>query len=232
MKRLSILTALVATAGMGLPALATAQTYAPASRYDNPAYSEPPGYQGQSQGAWADYQQRLRTYEEQRAAYDRDQAWRQGSSRQVDDGRNASRYDSSDRYRGNCRDGGSARTVTGGMIGAIAGAAIGSNVAGRGSRTEGAVLGAVAGGALGASVANSQAQARCDQAGYYYTFNQTHPYREPASYRNQQSGQYGYAHYRASRCRLVVAPTQWEGGQDARYARVCPDRMGRYRLTE
>ncbi len=92
------------------------------------------------------------------------------------------------------------------------------------------VVAAVAGGVIGSSVGSSSA--RCDDRGYYYSRNQTLAYRESSDYRGQNSGRYGYDHYRQSGCRLVVVPGQWEGRDETRYARVCPDDSGRYRLTE
>jgi len=204
--------ALAASAAIAsLPTLAAAQPYG-SSSYDQRSYQQQQD----------DYQQRLQQYNEQRAVYDR-----QHSGGRYDDRGYRSR---DDRGRGPCADRSGDRAATGGIIGALAGAAIGSNVAGRGSHTEGAVLGAVAGGVVGASIASSSA--RCDGSGYYYSYNQTRPYRESSDYRGQRSGQYDYSHYRSNGCRLVIAPARWNGGEETRYARACPDRYGRYRLTE
>lgn len=126
-----------------------------------------------------------------------------------------------------CERGSRANRTTGGVIGALAGAAIGSNVAARNARTEGAVLGALVGGALGASFGGSVA--RCDSAGYYYTADQTYPYREWGY--SGRSGRYDGRYYSTRRCRLAVAPAYWDGVADYRYVRVCPDRTGRYRFT-
>lgn len=198
--------ALAASAAIAaLPTLAAAQPYGSPSSHDQ--------YQQQQD----DYQQRLQQYNQQRAAYD---SQRSGSGYRSRD----------DRSRAPCADRSSDRAATGGIIGALAGAAIGSNVAGRGSHTEGAVLGAVAGGVVGAGIASSSA--RCDGGGYYYSYNQTRPYRESSDYRGQRSGQYDYSHYRSNGCRLVIAPARWNGGEETRYARACPDSYGRYRLTE
>lgn len=58
--------------------------------------------------------------------------------------------------------------TTGGIIGALAGAAIGSNVAGRGVRTEGAVLGAVVGAVAGSAIGKKNSA--CDDQ-YEYERN-------------------------------------------------------------
>lgn len=118
-------------------------------------------------------------------------------------------------------------TVTAGVLGAIAGAVLGSNVAGRGDRTEGAVLGALAGGGIGAAVGNANDRYKCDQRGPYFTYNETRPYRESRRYRY---GSNDYSYYNRQRCRLAPAPVD-SYGQEYRYVRVCPDDMGRYRIT-
>jgi len=122
------------------------------------------------------------------------------------------------------------RTGAGALIGALAGAAIGSNIDDDGNRTEGTVLGAIVGGAIGAGVARSTAN--CDSTGYYYTYAQTYPYREARYYRGARSGRYSYDWYARRGCRLAVAPTQYRGSTEYRYVRVCPDRRGRYRITD
>ncbi len=215
MRKSPFILALVATAAMaGLPTLAAAQSYGQGPGADEQSYQ-------QQQDA---YQQRLKDYNDQRAAYDRQQQYHRDQS----GGGYDSRYDSA-RNDEPCRDR-SSGSASGGLLGALAGAAIGSSLAGRGSHTEGAVLGAVAGGAIGSSVGASSAQ--CDDRGYYYSYNQTSSYREPSDYNGQSSGRYNYNHYRRSGCRLVVAPAEWNGSEETRYARVCPDGSGRYRLTE
>jgi len=125
------------------------------------------------------------------------------------------------------------RKVAGTIIGALAGAALGANVAAPKVTSEGAVLGAVVGGALGAGIASGtdhdRYAARCDNVGYYYTYEETFPYREDSVYyRDRRSGRYDYSYYSRQRCRLAVAPYD----SDYRYVRVCPDRDGRYRLTD
>ncbi len=70
-----------------------------------------------------------------------------------------------------CRRDTVGRTTAGGILGALAGAAIGSNVAGHGVRKEGAVLGALAGAAVGAGIGNSSAACRPAPSQAYNTDN-------------------------------------------------------------
>ena len=104
------------------------------------------------------------------------------------------------------------------MIGALAGAALGSNVAARNAKPEGTVLGALVGAGVGAAVGN--ASAKCDTRGNYWTYEQTQPYR-------YGDGRYADA---SERCRLAPAPTEYNGRVETRYVRVCPDADGRYRV--
>lgn len=125
-----------------------------------------------------------------------------------------------------CQGRQSTNSVAGGVIGALIGAALGSNVAARNARTEGSVLGALVGGAVGVGV--GRASAKCDDRGYYYSYDQTTPYRESSYDRRRRSGQYDYSYYNRQRCRLAPAPVN---GDEYRYVRVCPDGDGRYRIT-
>lgn len=122
------------------------------------------------------------------------------------------------------------RTAGGALIGAIAGGALGSNLDDDGNRAEGTVLGAIVGGVIGANIGRSTA--RCDASGYYYSYDQTYPYREASYYRGGRSGRYDYGWYTNRRCRLAVAPAYYRGSTEYRYVRVCPDRRGRYRITD
>lgn len=188
----------------------------------------------------ADYEARRAKWERDRAAYDarygygayvrRYGEWRYEGYRPGNDGY-AQGYGPDYAYRDNpCERRRSNNTTAGGVIGALAGAAIGSNVAARNARTEGAVLGALVGAGVGASVGRSTAQ--CDTNGYYYSYNQTYPYREGGYYRGaDSSGRYNYRWYARRGCRLAVAPAYYGGRQDYRYVRVCPDNRGRYRIT-
>jgi hypothetical protein len=112
------------------------------------------------------------------------------------------------------------------VIGALAGAAIGSNLAAHsGGRAGGAILGAIAGGAIGHNVGKSTA--RCDNGGYYYSYEQTVPYDDYG----EAVGVHESRWYREHRCRLVEAPIDADGN-DWRYVRVCPDSNNYYRFTE
>lgn len=63
----------------------------------------------------------------------------------------------SDYYYDPCRRDTTTRSTTGGLVGAGLGAVVGSNIAGRGVRTEGAVLGGLLGAAIGANVGRESA---------------------------------------------------------------------------
>ncbi|HEX4711745.1 glycine zipper domain-containing protein [Phenylobacterium sp.] len=137
-------------------------------------------------------------------------------------------YGSDSAYTGpvTCHNDHSSATA-GAIIGALAGAALGSNVAGHGVRTEGAVLGGVVGAGIGGAVGNANDRYRCDNRGPYYSYGDTVAYREAPDYR---SGRYDYNYYTRMRCRLAPAPVDSDG-RDYRYVRVCPDADGRYRIT-
>ncbi len=163
-------------------------------------------------------------YERERADYDArygEGAW---ARRYAD----ASRRDHDDRAPPPCeRD---SHVATDSALGALAGAAVGAGVAGRGNHTEGAVLGGLAGAAIGAA-AGADSTPRCDSRGYYFTFNQTYPYRERWGDRGRSSGRYDYDAYRRMGCRLSAAPAYTDGDLSTRYVRVCPDDDRRYRIT-
>jgi hypothetical protein len=125
-----------------------------------------------------------------------------------------------------CRNDHSAATA-GGILGALAGAALGSNIAARHHRGDGAVLGGVVGLGVGAAVGAAHDRYRCDTRGPYYSYNDTIAYRESPDFR---SGRYDYAYYDRMHCRLAPAPVDPDG-RDYRYVRVCPDADGRYRIT-
>jgi hypothetical protein len=194
----------------------------------------------------ADYERQKADYERARADYDRRYGYgayeRQYGVFVYHDNyadndyydRRAYRGYDSDYYRSYrnspCERSRDNRTAGGALIGAIAGGALGSNLDDDGNRAEGTVLGAVVGGLIGANVGRSTA--RCDATGYYYSYDQTYPYREAARYRGGRSGRYDYRYYNSRRCRLAIAPAYYRGSTDYRYVRVCPDRRGRYRITD
>lgn len=129
-------------------------------------------------------------------------------------------------YVTSCRNDHSARTA-GTVLGAIAGAALGSNLSAPGRHTENAVIGGVLGGAIGNAVGNAHDRYRCDTRGPYYRYSDTIAYREDPNWR---SGRYNYGYYSRMRCRLAPAAVD-AYGDDVRYVRVCPDASGRYRIT-
>ena len=121
------------------------------------------------------------------------------------------------------------RMIAGGIIGALTGAVLGSNVSGHGARSEGGALGAVGGAVAGGAIGRNSA--RCDQ--YSSTYNGPigaygqQPY-QGGQYRNDRSedgygldGGPGYA------------PTSYNGGwrgnaRDCRYGeQVLSDPDGR-----
>ena len=177
----------------------------------------------------AQYSDDRDAYEQQRADYD---AQYGAGSWERRYGYGAS---SSNSYRGGydyyrsspCERRASSNAAAGGVIGALAGAAIGSSVAGRGNHTTGAILGGVAGAAIGSAAASSSA--RCDTTGYYFTYDDTYAYRVADN--DRYAGRYGYDYYVGHRCRLAIAPAYTDGSTEDRYVRVCPDGAGRYRIT-
>jgi hypothetical protein len=117
--------------------------------------------------------------------------------------------------------------VGGGVIGAIAGAVLGSNVAARNARPEGAIVGGVLGAAAGSAIGHAHDRYKCDRRGPYFAYSETIPYREGGE---RFASRYDYNWYRDHRCRLAAAPIDPDG-RDVRYVRVCPDSDGRYRIT-
>lgn len=114
--------------------------------------------------------------------------------------------------------------VTAGIIGALAGGVLGSNVSHGGGRTGGTVLGALAGGGIGAAVGHAHDKQKCDERGAYYTYNDTVPYRVSNDVYRDDRARY----YQRRGCRLAPAAVN---DSEYRYVRVCPDSDGRYRVT-
>jgi hypothetical protein len=82
------------------------------------------------------------------------------------------------------------RMIAGGALGAIAGAVLGSNVAGRGAKSEGGALGAVAGAVAGGMIGRNTA--KCgpyDQYGYHN--GQYGQHQGGGQYGGPYNGQYG-----------------------------------------
>jgi len=191
--------------------------------------------------ARADYERRLADWEARRADYDARYGYgayvrAYGPAPAWDDRRWASAYPDRDysapaagSYGTNsayaapvsCNNN---SAVMGGIIGALAGSVLGSNVAAHGRRTEGAVLGGVVGAAGGAAVGHANDKYKCDRRGAYWSYNDTVPYRVSNDvYRDDR-----YSEYSRRGCRLAPAPVS---DRDYRYVRVCPDPDGRYRVT-
>jgi hypothetical protein len=192
------------------------------------------------QAARADYERRHADWERARARYDARYGYGAyiriyGPAPVWDEARygrydapSAPSYGRATTYNGpaTCRNDHSSATA-GGILGALAGAALGSNIAAGGHRTDGAILGGVVGAGIGASVGNAHDKYRCDDRGPYYSYSDTIAYREDSRWR---SGRYDYGYYSRMRCRLAAAPID-SYGRDYRYVRVCPDADGRYRIT-
>lgn len=207
---------------------AYARAYGPAPAWDS-AYAAGYGADASYQSR-ADFDRRLSDYNRARDRYDR--RWGAGAYARANGPPpvwNATDYGQDVAYASNdpsCSNSKTNRSIAGSVIGALIGSALGSNVAASGVRTEGAVLGALVGGGIGLGVGG--ASARCDDRGYFYSYDQTIPYRESDYDRARRSGRYDYAYYDRAGCRLAPAPVS---GDDYRYVRVCPDSNGRYRVT-
>lgn len=131
-----------------------------------------------------------------------------------------------------CRRDTTNRATTGGVLGALAGAAIGSNVAGHHVRTEGAVLGGIAGAVAGAVIGKSAAACQTGQ-----TRNGS------AYYNNNRDYGDGYGYGRGDSYYSRGSARQTYGGQGYDYDRSryysddndgYSDRNGgdRYRVTQ
>jgi hypothetical protein len=145
---------------------------------------------------------------------------------------NADSYGAPSAYAGSrysCDNRKAGAGLVGGVIGAIAGGAIGSSVAEGSARGSGTAIGAVLGGLVGVGIGRSVAD--CDDNGYYFSYDQTYPYRE-SEWEQGRSGSYDRRWYESHRCRLAVVPATYNGDTEDRYVRVCPDGNGRYRITD
>lgn len=148
------------------------------------------------------------------------------------------------------------RGVGAGIIGALAGAAIGSNVAARNARTEGAVLGGVVGAVGGSAIGRSSAA--CERG--YTTAPRTSYYqeRDHGYYDNRYGDRYSYERNRyapaysdyaydgrgnsyvvtdrpptADGCTLAESPIYLPDGRvQKRFVRVCADASGRYQVVD
>lgn len=118
--------------------------------------------------------------------------------------------------------------TTGTVIGALAGAALGSNIASGGGRTGGAIIGALAGGAVGNNIGRSTAHCDASAGYYYYSYQDTTPWAADPEF----TGSHSSGWYRRHSCRLASAPVETPSGTEWRYVPVCPDGRGRYRFAQ
>ena len=164
-------------------------------------------------------------------------------------------YDNSGYYYDPCKRDQTSRSTIGGVIGALAGAAIGSNVAGRGVRTEGALLGGAAGAVGGAMIGNRSAA--CTTGGYapppprtsyyregpaYYSERRPDPYYDRSRYYDDRDDRYVDSVTVVDRpapaataddCTLAESPIYLPDGRtQKRFVRVCRDNTGRYQVVE
>ncbi len=143
-----------------------------------------------------------------------------------------------------CQQSRNGNTAAGAVVGGLAGAVLGSQVAGSGRRSDGSILGAVLGAAVGAGIARSNA--RCDQVpqgsydpynGQGYGQNPNDPYAqdpykdddlEGGPYR--QSGYDGRDYGRGDDCRMGQLITRDPYGREYREnVMMCQGRDGVWR---
>ncbi len=138
-------------------------------------------------------------------------------------------YDPYAAYRDNaCERRAGDDAMAGGVIGALAGGALGSGMDRDSDGPGGAFTGALLGGVVGAEIGRSTAG--CDDRGYFFTYYQTFPYRE-GGWERGPSGRHDNDFYAGRGCRLAIAPARIGGHTEDRYARVCPDADDHYRFT-
>jgi hypothetical protein len=163
-------------------------------------------------------------------------------------------YDNDGYYYDPCKRDKTNRATMGGVLGALAGAAIGSNVAAGGVRTEGALLGGAVGAVGGAMIGNRTAAC---ESGYapsappprtsYYREGPAY-YSSDRRYDNYDRSRYyddrpGYTESytsvverpaaSADDCTLAESPIYMPDGRtQKRFVRVCRDSSGRYQTVE
>lgn len=163
-------------AGLALAVAATLAAVTPAAalaQYDGRYYDQDQArrdYDAQyGRGAYdryySDHDRARRNYdsEHDRARRDYDARYGEGAYDRYYGAQAAQTY-REDPYRADrraCREHRNGNAVAGGLLGGIAGAVIGSNVARGGGRTGGAIIGGVGGAALGSSIAKNSTH--CDQ---------------------------------------------------------------------
>jgi hypothetical protein len=152
------------------------------------------------------------------------------------------------------------RSTIGGLTGAAIGAAVGSNVAARGVRTEGSVIGGLLGAVIGSNVGRQSAACRSAPQPYqappvayesrspYQDYGygvapaqpyQPQPYGRDYGYQAQPYGGQPYGYPVSSGpsdgddCRLAESPIYLPDGQvQKRFVRVCRDSSGRYQVVD
>lgn len=98
------------------------------------------------------------------------------------------------RYADDCSDRVHRNGVTGALLGAAAGAVLGSNVASHRNHTEGALIGAAAGAAVGSNVARSSTKDRCHGPRYRPAYPAYSGYYEPGYTGYSEPGYYAPRH--------------------------------------
>lgn len=158
-------------------------------------------------------------------------------------------------YYDPCRRDTNQRGTVGGVLGGLAGAAIGSNVAARNARTEGAVLGGLLGVLAGSSVGNKTAACRSESSANRYPQRVEAPYYGRDAYADGAGAQAREDAYRrddsyarddqgdryrlsdrgpgADGCTLAESPIYLPDGRtQTRFVRVCRDASGKYAVVD
>ena len=120
-----------------------------------------------------------------------------------------------------CERSNSNRAVTGTVIGGVAGALLGSAVAGNSSNTAGTVIGGVAGAVAGHQIAKS-GNPPCPQ-GYYETqgaYNNAPNYNNGPNYAPVQASPYAYREYGSAYGSAYDSNRLWQGAPNAPEQRV------------
>ena len=164
-----------------------------------------------------------------------------------------------------CRREANSRGVTGALVGGAGGAVIGSQLAASGHRTDGSLLGGIVGAIAGAAVGHNTAACTNGPPPPSYSYRDAPPpgpsaYYEPAPpaydgadyappppppprYAERETvwayGRHG-ARLRVIEdragpdgCTVAESPVYMpDGGVDRRFVRVCPDSSGRYRVVD
>jgi hypothetical protein len=131
-------------------------------------------------------------------------------------------------YYDPCRRDKTNREIAGGVLGAIGGAVIGSNLAHGGGRDGGAVIGGVVGAAGGAAVGG--ATAACDSDHYYRT-SAPPPPPPPPAYDDRYGQRYEDRDY-GHRCAMVESRTYFPDGTIEReQVQACRDH-GQWRVVD